>query len=227
METGPVACSCPAGELHVLPPDLHVEVVRPDGGPAAPGERGEVTVSGGRNPLLPLLRYRTGDFARMACEPCGCGDPAPRLLGLAGREPVLFRADDGTPVGAVDISRAPARAADPAARVRATRGRGLRAARRAPPRRGAARARRPRAGAACYPRRTPLDHRPWRSVSTRSYRPSRASYRWSGDMDDPERDDDWQCEDDLGSLPGCLQTRKVERPVEAGVPTSGPARPER
>lgn len=46
-------------------------------------------------------------------------------------------------------------------------------------------------------------------------------------MDDPERDDDWQCEDDLGSLPGCLQTRKVERPVEAGVPTSGPARPER
>lgn len=106
VETGPVACSCPAGELHVLPPDLHVEVVRPDGTPAAPGERGEVTVSGGRNPLLPLLRYRTGDFARMTCEPCRCGDPTPRLRELAGRAPVLFRADDGTPVGAVDISRA-------------------------------------------------------------------------------------------------------------------------
>lgn len=106
VETGPIACSCPAGALHVLPPDLHVEVVRPDGTPAAPGERGEVAVSGGRNPLLPLLRYRTGDLASMTNEPCRCGDPRPRLLGLAGRVPVLFRADDGTPVGAVDISRA-------------------------------------------------------------------------------------------------------------------------
>lgn len=106
VETGPVACSCPAGELHVLPHDLHVEVVRPSGSPALPGERGEVTVSGGRNPVLPLLRYRTGDFASMAYAPCRCGDPTPRLQGLAGREPVLFRADDGTPVGAVDISRA-------------------------------------------------------------------------------------------------------------------------
>lgn len=41
-------------------------------------------------------------------------------------------------------------------------------------------------------------------------------------MDDPERDDDWQCEDDLGSLPGCLHTRKADRSVavqeDTGVP---------
>lgn len=106
VETGPVAFSCPRGEgFHVLPHDLHVEVVRPDGSPAGPGERGEIAVTGGRNPYLPLLRYRTGDWARMDALPCGCGDPMPRLVDLEGRTPVLFRSSDGTPVGTVDISR--------------------------------------------------------------------------------------------------------------------------
>lgn len=106
VETGPIAYSCPeGGGFHQLPHDLHVETVDALGRPTPPGVRGEVTVTGGRNPLLPLLRYRTGDWARLETGPCPCGDPMPRLVDLEGRDPVLFRASDGTPVTAVDLSR--------------------------------------------------------------------------------------------------------------------------
>lgn len=105
VETGPIAYACPRGDLHVLPHDVHVEVVDPDSRAVPPGARGEIVVSGGRNPFLPLLRYRTGDTARLVTAACACGDPAPRLLDLEGRTPVVFRARDGTPVGPVDVSR--------------------------------------------------------------------------------------------------------------------------
>lgn len=105
-ETGPIAYLCPAGEgFHVLPHDLHVEALDGEGRPVTPGGRGEITVTGGRNPYLPLLRYRTGDWGRLAFEPCPCGDPMPRILELEGRRPVLFRAADGTLVNPVDVSR--------------------------------------------------------------------------------------------------------------------------
>ena len=73
--------------------------------PAGEGERGEIVVTGGRNPLLPLFRYRTGDFGSMDHSPCDCGDPMPRFLDLEGRQPLLIRSADGTPVSTVDISR--------------------------------------------------------------------------------------------------------------------------
>lgn len=106
VETGPIGYFCPRGNAyHQLPHDLHVEVLRPDGTAAGPGERGEIAVSGGRNPFAPLIRYRTGDYGRIDRAPCPCGDPMPRLLELEGRTPILFRAADGTPVSNVDVSR--------------------------------------------------------------------------------------------------------------------------
>jgi phenylacetate-CoA ligase len=106
VETGPIGYICPRGEgYHLLPHDLHVEALRPDGSPASPGQRGEIAVTGGRNLFAPLLRYRTGDFGRIDLTPCPCGDPMPRLLDLEGRDPVLFRSSDGTPVSTVDLSR--------------------------------------------------------------------------------------------------------------------------
>ncbi len=105
-ETGPIGYLCPLGEAyHLLPHDLHIEVLRHDGQAAAPGERGEIAVSGGRNPFLPLLRYRTGDFGRIEYTACACGDAMPRLFDLEGRAPVLMRAADGTIVNPVDLSR--------------------------------------------------------------------------------------------------------------------------
>ena len=106
VETGPIGYACPQGSgYHLLPHDLHAEVLRPDGSACAPGERGEIVVSGGRNPLLPLFRYRTGDYGSIDYSACACGDPMPRFLDLEGREPLLIRSADGTPVSTVDISR--------------------------------------------------------------------------------------------------------------------------
>jgi phenylacetate-CoA ligase len=107
VETGPIGYLCPrdANAYHLLPPDIHVEALRPDGSAAAAGERGEIAVTGGRNPFAPLLRYRTGDYGRIERGPCACGDPTPRLVELEGRSATLFRSGDGTPVSTVDLSR--------------------------------------------------------------------------------------------------------------------------
>jgi phenylacetate-CoA ligase len=106
VETGPIGYACPRGEgYHLLPVDLHAEVLRGDGSPAGAGERGEIVVTGGRNPLMPLFRYRTGDFGWMDYSACACGDPMPRFMDLEGRQPLLIRSADGTPVSTVDISR--------------------------------------------------------------------------------------------------------------------------
>jgi phenylacetate-CoA ligase len=106
IETGPIGYACPRGSgYHLLPHDIHAEVIGTNGMPAQPGERGEIAVTGGRNPLMPLFRYRTGDFGYMDYSACVCGDPMPRLMDLEGRQPLLLRSADGTPVSTVDISR--------------------------------------------------------------------------------------------------------------------------
>jgi phenylacetate-CoA ligase len=104
-ETGPIGYACPLGRgYHVVSHDLFVEALDPHGTPVPAGERGEIAVTGGRNPFLPLLRYRTGDWARLDHAPCSCGDPMPRLLDLEGRAPVLLRSARGEDVNPVDVS---------------------------------------------------------------------------------------------------------------------------
>jgi phenylacetate-CoA ligase len=102
-ETGPLAYACTHGHgYHWLPHDIHLEALDGEGRPTA--ERGEIAVTGGRNPFLPLLRYRTGDWGRIDFEPCPCGDPMPRLLDLEGRAPVRFRDARGGTVAAQDVA---------------------------------------------------------------------------------------------------------------------------
>ncbi len=83
----------------LVPHDLYVEILDPQGHACAPGVRGEITVSGGRNPFLPLLRYRTGDYAALDFT----GD-VPVLVDFTGRPPVIFRALGGDFVHSLDIS---------------------------------------------------------------------------------------------------------------------------
>lgn len=102
-ETGPLGYACPHGHgYHLLPHDVYIETLDSNGDPTQ--GIGEITVTGGRNPFLPLLRYRTGDWGRMDYAPCTCGDPMPRLLDLEGRTPVRFRTMDGDWVNAQDVA---------------------------------------------------------------------------------------------------------------------------
>jgi len=98
-ESGPLAVRDETGEFHWLRPDIHLEILGTDDLPAGPGERGEITLTGGHNPYLPLLRYRTGDFGRAQQSPDGL-----RIIGLEGRPPTRFRVTGGRLVNPIDIS---------------------------------------------------------------------------------------------------------------------------
>lgn len=101
-EAGPVAVFDPAVGGHVLLQHcLYLEILDQEGRPLPPGERGEVTLSGGFNFCLPLLRYRTGDHAALRFV----GDD-PVLLGLEGRPPVRFRTASGQWVNNIEVTHA-------------------------------------------------------------------------------------------------------------------------
>jgi phenylacetate-CoA ligase len=97
-ESGPIALA--KGDAYeILPDDLYVEILDGDGRHCAPGVTGEVTLTGGRNPFLPLLRYRTGDYAAIESR-----EGRPVLTKLEGRAPVRFRTMDGRWINNIDVA---------------------------------------------------------------------------------------------------------------------------
>jgi phenylacetate-CoA ligase len=59
-----------------------------------------VVLTGGRNPFLPLLRYRTGDFASLTLQ---AGRPV--LVELEGRRPVVFPVSGDRIVHSMEVTR--------------------------------------------------------------------------------------------------------------------------
>ena len=88
-EAGVIACECPAGGYHAQSEIAMVEVLNPEGRPAAPGERGRVVVTPLYQYAMPLIRYETGDEA-ITGEPCACGRAALKLTKIFGRKRRLF-----------------------------------------------------------------------------------------------------------------------------------------
>jgi phenylacetate-CoA ligase len=99
-ETRPIAASVDGGPFRILDRRILVECIDPAGSPVPDGQRGELVVTVGENPLLPLVRYRTGDFGRLTTV-----DGAPAIADLEGREDVVFTAPDGSPVATVDLTQ--------------------------------------------------------------------------------------------------------------------------
>lgn len=101
-EAGPIAVADPNRCGHLLLQErLIVEIVDAAGRAVPDGEIGEVTLTGGFNDWLPLLRYRTGDYARLVCR-----DGVWLLEDLNGRAPVRFRTVAGGWVNNVDVTHA-------------------------------------------------------------------------------------------------------------------------
>jgi phenylacetate-CoA ligase len=100
-EAGPVAVADPASGGHVLLQHcMYVEIVDAPGRALSLGERGEVTLTGGFNFCLPLLRYRTGDYAALRFS-----GSEPALVGLEGRPPTRFRTMAGEEINNIEVTR--------------------------------------------------------------------------------------------------------------------------
>ena len=108
-EAGPVAVAdAVLGGHALLQHRLYVEILDKGGQSLAPGERGEVTLTGGFNCCLPLLRYRTGDYAALRFN-----GSEPVLVGLEGRPPICFRNMRGEWMNNIEVTHALQRFAIP------------------------------------------------------------------------------------------------------------------
>ena len=99
-ETGPLACCYDGTNWQLLNADSWLEIVRDDGTRCELGERGEIVVSTRCNQFLPLLRYRTGDFACWQHSENGAV-----LRDFEGRAPVTFRASEQV-INSIDVTHA-------------------------------------------------------------------------------------------------------------------------
>jgi len=101
-EAGPIAAFDEACGGHVLLQHrMLVEILDAEGKPVPRGQRGEVTLTGGFNFCLPLVRYRTGDFASLELR-----GAEPVLIGLEGRAPVRFRTHAGEWLNNIEVTHA-------------------------------------------------------------------------------------------------------------------------
>jgi phenylacetate-CoA ligase len=90
MATAFTECKAKQGG-HLIPELLIVEILDDDGNEVAPGEIGEVTVTPLGVEAMPLLRFRTGDLARVHNEPCSCGRNTLRLSPVEGRKQQMIK----------------------------------------------------------------------------------------------------------------------------------------
>ena len=101
-EAGPIAVFGNALDGHlILQTHLYVEILDSQGNTVEPGIRGEITLSGGFNFCLPLVRYRTGDYAALVDSPEG-----PVLKELSGRAPVRYQLENGEWINNIDVTHA-------------------------------------------------------------------------------------------------------------------------
>ena len=71
---------------HHHPELLIVEIIGEDDKPVPDGEIGEVVITSLGVEGMPLLRFRTGDMARIHTEPCKCGRKTFRISPIVGRK---------------------------------------------------------------------------------------------------------------------------------------------
>lgn len=102
VEAGLLAGQCTEGYYHLSPLTNIVEIVNDAGQPTAPGEIGEIIATDLTNPLMPLIRYRTGDTAAWSQTTCMCGWNTPVIEQIEGRVDDIVTLPSGRKVGRLD-----------------------------------------------------------------------------------------------------------------------------
>lgn len=67
------------------------ECLDDDGNPVSNGDAGEITITTLGIEGMPLLRFRTGDVARIHTEKCACGRTSPRIGPVEGRKQQMIK----------------------------------------------------------------------------------------------------------------------------------------
>jgi phenylacetate-CoA ligase len=95
-----IISECEEGRLHVQPESGILEILDELGNPCAPGEVGEMVVTGLLNDAMPLIRYRTGDMAAWSLEKeCPCGRQSLLISHIEGRVDDYLLLPDGRKIG--------------------------------------------------------------------------------------------------------------------------------
>jgi phenylacetate-CoA ligase len=102
METGWLAGQCSHGKYHLSPLTSVLEILDEEGTPQKPGCMGEIVTTDLTNPLMPLIRYRTGDIGLWSEEPCDCGWHTPALERVVGRVDDIIVLPNGRKIGRLD-----------------------------------------------------------------------------------------------------------------------------
>jgi phenylacetate-CoA ligase len=106
-----MAMECTRGRMHVVPAAGIIEILRDDGTPCAAGEPGEIVATGLLNDVMPLIRYRIGDYAAWAEDQrCDCGNRNAIITALEGRVDDYLVTLDGRRIGRLStaMKRSPA-----------------------------------------------------------------------------------------------------------------------
>jgi phenylacetate-CoA ligase len=100
-EMAALITQCRAGSYHVNPEFGLIEIIK-DGKRVVPGDVGEIVATGFINPVMPLIRYATGDLATFREGKCQCGRHSPMIEQLVGRLDDVVTTPDGRIVGRLD-----------------------------------------------------------------------------------------------------------------------------
>ncbi|MCV9387204.1 phenylacetate--CoA ligase family protein [Reichenbachiella ulvae] len=76
---------------HLLPELIHIEILDENNQPVPHGQVGEVTVTPFGIKGMPLLRFKTGDLARVHSDACSCGRNTLRLGPIEGRKGQMIK----------------------------------------------------------------------------------------------------------------------------------------
>ena len=91
---------CPKNQAYHMSPEYGVaEIINTEGRHAQIGEQGEIIATSFDNWVMPLIRYRTQDFAIYGGDHCTCGLNFPLIQEILGREDeyVILRAGEQIP----------------------------------------------------------------------------------------------------------------------------------
>jgi phenylacetate-CoA ligase len=84
-EAGDVAWQCQHGTgYHINADNVIVEILKNDE-PVGDGQVGEVVITNLNRYAMPIIRYKNGDLAKLAQEPCPCGCKLPMIAEIVGR----------------------------------------------------------------------------------------------------------------------------------------------